>query len=139
MAYRSCAVKNNENCYHILYTSIFMYTCPTCIMDVYSCIAIVINYIIQTHWSNFVYYMHVCYLVWSTIIKTFVHSSITVISKVCTHKDLGITISSNLSWESHYTFILAKAYKTLGLLWRSFSSNITIQSKKQLYLSLVRS
>ena len=39
----------------------------------------------------------------------------TAISKVCTHKDLGIIISSNLSWESHYTFILAKAYKTLGL------------------------
>ena len=61
------------------------------------------------------------------------------ISKVCTHKDLGIVTSSDLNWEPHYNFILSKAYKMLGLIRRSFSVNITFQSKKQLYLSLIRS
>ena len=62
-----------------------------------------------------------------------------IISKVYTHKDLGIVISSDLNWEHHYNSILAKAYKMLGLLRRSFSTNITVQSKKLLYISLVRS
>ena len=62
-----------------------------------------------------------------------------VISKVCTHKDLGIVTSSDLNWEPYYNFILSKAYKMLGLLRHSFSINITFQSKKQLYLSFVRS
>jgi len=63
----------------------------------------------------------------------------TNISKVCKHKDLGIVISSDLNWERHYNSVLAKAYKMLGLLRSSFSTKITVQSKKQLYVSLVRS
>ena len=31
-------------------------------------------------------------------------------------KDLGITISNDLSWISHYKSIIAKAYKSLGLI-----------------------
>ena len=61
-----------------------------------------------------------------------------VISKVSTHRDLGIFISSDLDWESHHQHIISKAYWMLGLLRRSFSTNITAISKKHLYISLVR-
>jgi len=49
-----------------------------------------------------------------------------------THKDLGIIISSNLSWKAHYNSILSKAYKIFGLL-----SRFHVEAKKQLYISLV--
>ena len=39
----------------------------------------------------------------------------TPIASTSTHRDLGIIISSNLSWNEHYNSILAKAYRTLGL------------------------
>ena len=54
------------------------------------------------------------------------------------HKDLGIFFSSDLSWTKHYNHITPKAYKTLGLLRRTFKSNNT-QTKKLLYITLVRS
>ena len=61
------------------------------------------------------------------------------IPKVSSHRDLGIIISSDLDWEPHHKHIISKAYKMLGLLRRTFSTNITTTSKKQLYISLVRS
>ena len=65
----------------------------------------------------------------------------TPIVPTSTHRDLGITISSNLSWNEHYNsiYILAKAYCTLGLLRHMFSSTINIQIKISLYISLIRS
>ena len=61
------------------------------------------------------------------------------ITSTSTHQDLGIIISSDLSWNEHYSSILAKAYQTLGLLRRTFSNTINIQVKKSLYISLIRS
>ena len=55
------------------------------------------------------------------------------------HKDLGVLFFADLSWTSHYHAITAKAYQTLGLIRRTFSSLVPIKVKKQLYLSLVRS
>ena len=56
------------------------------------------------------------------------------ITKVESHKDLGITLSSNLSWDAHYDHIIAKAYSILGLLRRTFSPQNPSRSKKQLYI-----
>ena len=54
------------------------------------------------------------------------------------HKDLGIIMSSELPWSNHIKYILSKAYKTLGLIRRSFYSGHCPQTKKTLYISLIR-
>ena len=56
-----------------------------------------------------------------------------------THWDLGIILSIDLTWKDHYNYITAKAYKTFGLLRRTFSYTIDIATKNTLYLSLVKS
>ena len=53
---------------------------------------------------------------------------------VTTHRDLGIIISSDLDWRPHHQHIISKAYRMLGLLRHSFSTNITAISKKHLYI-----
>ena len=58
------------------------------------------------------------------------------ITKVESHKDLGITLSSNLSWDAHNDHIIAKAYSILGLLRRTFSPQNPTRSKKQLSRSI---
>jgi len=54
------------------------------------------------------------------------------------HKDLGVIFASDFNWTAHYTSISAKAYKTLGIIRRTFKTNCT-EAKKNLYISLVRS
>ena len=56
-----------------------------------------------------------------------------LISDTDHHRDLGIIMSSDLSWSNHYDSISAKAYKTLGLIRRSF-----YHTKKVLYTSIIR-
>ena len=51
-------------------------------------------------------------------------------------KDLGIIISSDLSWSSYYNNISAKAYQTLGLIRRHFSPHITIMCQLFVHVSL---
>ena len=55
------------------------------------------------------------------------------------HKDLGITMSYDLSWSKHIAQISSKAYHILGLLHRTFSATNSITTRKSLYISLVRS
>jgi len=62
-----------------------------------------------------------------------------LISAQETHRDLGIIMSSDLSWREHMKNILSRAYKTLNLIQRLFSTGHSPQTKKILYLSLVRS
>ena len=55
------------------------------------------------------------------------------------HKNLGIIISSDLSWDQHYKNIIPKTYRMLGLLHCSFSKHQIVTAKRNLYISLVRS
>ena len=43
-----------------------------------------------------------------------------------------------MNWDYHYKKIIGKAYKLLGLLGRTFSTD-SLSAKKRLYISLVRS
>ena len=52
------------------------------------------------------------------------------ITKVDNYSDLGIMLSSNLNWKPQLQHILSKAYKMLGLLRRTFSTTISVNSKK---------
>ena len=56
-----------------------------------------------------------------------------------THRDLGVVISSDLTWSAHHNRIIAEAYRSLSLIRRTFQHTNTISAKRLLYLSLVRS
>ena len=51
------------------------------------------------------------------------------------HRDLDIHLSKDLTCSSHYHYICARAYKTLGLLKHTFSSSLPVHTKK-LYIAL---
>ena len=53
-------------------------------------------------------------------------------------KDLGVTVCANLSWSKHIKLITAKAYRSLHLIRRTFSSPSS-SLRLHLYLLLVRS
>ena len=55
------------------------------------------------------------------------------------YHDLGVLLSSDLSWSCHYDHICANAYKSLGLLHRTFCNYHAIEAKKTLYITLARS
>ena len=61
------------------------------------------------------------------------------ISSIAAQKDLGLFVSADLTWRSHYQLISSRAYKMLGLLRRVFSSSVSVSAKRSLYISLVRS
>ena len=46
---------------------------------------------------------------------------------------------SNMSWSSHYDYIVSKAYRALGLLRRSLYHTNSVTIKKITYLHIVRS
>ena len=48
-------------------------------------------------------------------------------------------VSDTLSWTHHYEVISSRALKILGLLHRTFSKDNSVQAKKLLYISTVRS
>lgn len=54
-------------------------------------------------------------------------------------KDLGVIVSTDLSWSLHLNTVIAKAYQQLGLIRRSFGNMSTTTTKTVLYLTLVRS
>ena len=54
-------------------------------------------------------------------------------------KDLGVIFSNDLSWSSHYEKLVAKAFKTLGLIRRIVGTQTTVTVRKNLYMILVRS
>ena len=54
------------------------------------------------------------------------------------HRDLGVFLSSDLSWSNHHSAIISRAYRSLGMIRRTFHTGC-VSTKRQLYLSLVRS
>ena len=58
------------------------------------------------------------------------HINNSIISCKTLHRDLGLLMSDNLCWEHYYKSILAKAYKTLHLLRRTFHNMHCNQAKK---------
>lgn len=60
------------------------------------------------------------------------------ISSSAHHRDLGVYMSNDLSWSDHHNIIISKAYQSLGMIRRTFTTN-SVSTKRQLYLSLVRS
>ena len=63
----------------------------------------------------------------------------TTLSRVEKEKDLGVTMTGNLSWDSHIYEITAKANKLLGLLKRTCPFLTDVSVRRTLYLSLVKS
>ena len=55
------------------------------------------------------------------------------------HKDLGLILSENLSWDKRYKSISARAYKVLGLIRRTIASTHSTSTLVTLYISMVRS
>jgi len=62
-----------------------------------------------------------------------------IIPHVDSHKDLGVMLSEDLSWEKHHNAIIACAYRTLGLICQTFVRNYSPTTMIKLYVSLVRS
>ena len=54
-------------------------------------------------------------------------------------RDLGVVISNNLCWTVQYQASIAKANKQLGLLKRTFGRSAAVETRKALYVTLVRS
>ena len=61
------------------------------------------------------------------------------LTRVSEEKDLGVIITSTLSWDSHIHTITAKANKLLGLLKRTCPLLTGVSVRRSLYLSLVKS
>ena len=54
------------------------------------------------------------------------------------HSNVGILLTSTLSWSPHISSILSKAYRPLGLIRRTVPYVSAVNLKKSLYLTLVR-
>ena len=63
----------------------------------------------------------------------------TTLTRVSEEKDLGVIITSTLSWDSHFHTITAKANKLLGLLKRTCPLLTDVSVRRSLYLSLIKS
>ena len=53
-------------------------------------------------------------------------------------KDLGVIVSSDLTWSKHIEVVVAKANKTLGLIKRLLKDTSDLKVRKILYCALVR-
>ena len=62
-------------------------------------------------------------------------------SLICSssYKDLGITITSSLSWSAHIDRICSRAYRMLHVIRRNIPLTSSISLKKRMYMALVRS
>ena len=63
----------------------------------------------------------------------------TPVEHVNQHRDLGIILSTDLSWKHHYNHMISRAYKTLHFVRCITSSQHSPKTKLLLYITLVRS
>ena len=61
------------------------------------------------------------------------------LTRVDHEKDLGITTTTNITWDLHVNTVVAKANKMLGILKRTCTSITDVTIRRTLYLSLVKS
>ena len=61
------------------------------------------------------------------------------VPSVAQNKDIGVILSSNLSFSARLNRILSKAYNSLGMISRAVPANCSMALKRTLYLTLVRS
>ena len=75
--------------------------------------------------------------------KNFVDSTYTLngsqIMSVKTEKELGVYVSTKLSWNNHIDVIISKANKMLGMIKRTCTNECDQKTLIILYKSLVRS
>ena len=62
-----------------------------------------------------------------------------ILSRVTEFNDLGITITTKLSWCENVKTVSSKAHSMVGMIKRSVGFNSPIDVKRQLYLAHVRS
>ena len=58
---------------------------------------------------------------------------------ISSQRDLGVLISSDLSWNKHIDTITAKANRMLGFLKRNWTKDLPPRAVKSLFIALVRS
>ena len=54
-------------------------------------------------------------------------------------KDLGVHITSNLSWTKHCTYLYSKACRNFGLMRRTCNFIKNVRQRRSLYLAMIRS
>ena len=62
-----------------------------------------------------------------------------ILQHVSTQKDLGVTVSSDMKWNKHIYEQITKANRMLGMLKRSTGKLKNVDTRRCLYLTLVRS
>ena len=62
------------------------------------------------------------------------NSRILLFADEASHCDLGVLLSCDPSWSQHYDHICANAYKSLGMLHRTFPNCHSNEGKKNLYV-----
>ena len=67
------------------------------------------------------------------------HLNNTALESLPQFNDLGVIVTSNLSWKPHIRSVVSKANKMLGLIKRTLGPNAPLKSKLLLYNSLIRS
>ena len=83
-------------------------------------------------------FVHLCFSKNQEDIHSY-HVEGSIIPTKNSHRDLGVIISANLDWKDHYQHLTASAYRMLGLLRRHFSIKNSVEAKKTLYISIIRS
>ena len=82
---------------------------------------------------------HITFSLLHNSTKSSYHIDGLLLDQVETQRDLGVIVSQDLSWSTHYRKICSKAYQTLHMLRRNIPNTADTGLKRVLYLTLVRS